>query len=215
MQRVYTVARKAAVSSQITFCCLVFIFISLAGHICSQAKSHDLHCCGATFQFKVRRIAAEVRRGRVREPANNSRSMEGFVRMRMMAVLMAGICFWAGTARAQAGGVRVSVPFPFGVGGKNFPAGNYVMVAGSNQVRVVSQADGRTLALATANDVSGRFAGRSGKIMFRCYDDRCFLSEVWSPLEQNGRQVLTSRAEAHSSRERSGTYFAILGKPSR
>ena len=163
----------------------------------------------------MRTIAGEVRGRRMTEPATNSTSMEAFVKTRMLAVVMAGICVWAGSARAQTGGVRVNVPFPFGVGGKHFAAGNYVMLAGSNQVRVVSETDGRTLALAMANDVSGHSAGLRGKIVFRCYGDRCFLAEVWSPLEQNGRQVLPSRAETHSSREQSGTYFAILGKPPR
>jgi hypothetical protein len=139
--------------------------------------------------------------------------MEDFMRTRMMVAFVVGMCVWAGSASAQAGGVRVSVPFPFGVGGKTFSAGDYVMMAGSHQVRIVSEANGKTLAMALANDVSGHSAGANGRIVFRCYGDRCYLSEVWSPVEQNGRQVPPSRAEAHSSRERSGTYFAILGKP--
>jgi hypothetical protein len=135
------------------------------------------------------------------------------MRMRLVVVFLAGMTAWAGPTWAQAGGVRVSVPFPFGVSGKTFAAGDYVMVAGSHQVRVMSQEDGKTLLFAIANDVSGHLAGANGRIVFRCYSDRCYLSEVWSPVEQNGRQVLPSRAEAHSSRERSGTYFAILGRP--
>src|SRR5215471_19075470 len=136
--------------------------------------------------------------------------MEDFMSMRMMVALVAGMCVWAGSVSAQAGGVRVSVPFGFAVGGKTFAAGDYIMMAGSHQVRIVSQADGKTLAMTLANDVSGHSAGANGRIVFRCYGERCYLSEVWSPVEQNGRQVLPSRAEVHSSRERSGTYFAIL-----
>ena len=97
------------------------------------------------------------------------------MRMRMMVALVAGMFVWAGSASAQAGGVRVAL----------------------------------------ANDVSGHSVGANGRIVFRCYGERCYLSEVWSPVEQNGRQVPPSRAEAHSSRERSGTYFAILGKPAK
>ena len=137
------------------------------------------------------------------------------MRMRMMVALVAGMFVWAGSASAQAGGVRVSVPFGFGVGGKTFAAGDYIMMAGSHQVRIVSEANGKTLAMALANDVSGHSVGANGRIVFRCYGERCYLSEVWSPVEQNGRQVPPSRAEAHSSRERSGTYFAILGKPAK
>jgi len=133
----------------------------------------------------------------------------------MVVALVAGMCVWAGSASAQAVGVRVSVPFGFGVGGKTLAAGDYVMMGGWHRVRIVSQANGKTLAMTLANDVSGHSAGPNGRIVLRCYGDRCYLSQVWSPVEQNGRQVLPSRAEVHSSRERSGTYFAILGKPGR
>ena len=85
------------------------------------------------------------------------------------------------------------------------------MVVGSHRVSVVSQADGRTVALALANDISGHAAGASGRIVFHCYGERCFLAEIWSPIQENGRQLLISPAEAESGRERHGTYFAILG----
>jgi hypothetical protein len=127
------------------------------------------------------------------------------------ASLLAGIGLWAGSARAQVGGVRASVPFPFTVSGKTFAPGEYTMVAGSNQVRVISPADGRTIAMALANDVSGHLAGANGRVVFRCYAEQCFLAEVWSPTEMNGRQVLTPRAESDARKEHRGTYFAILG----
>ena len=92
------------------------------------------------------------------------------MRIRMMMLLLAGMCAWAGSASAQAGGVRVSVPFGFGVGGKTFAAGDYIMMAGLHQVRIVSQADGKTLAMTLANDVSGHLAGTNGRIVFRCME---------------------------------------------
>lgn len=132
----------------------------------------------------------------------------------VVAGVLLGIGFWTGSAEAQTGGVRATVPFHFIVGGKTFAAGEYTMVAGRQRVSVVS--DGRTLAIALANDVSGHLAGATGRIIFRCYDTRCFLAELWSPTEQNGRQLLISPAESETSRERSGTYFAILGmKPAK
>jgi len=76
------------------------------------------------------------------------------MRMRLIVVLLAGMTAWAGPTWARAGGVRESVPFMFGVGGKTFAAGDYVMMARSHQVRVVSQEDGKTLVFAIANDVS-------------------------------------------------------------
>lgn len=129
----------------------------------------------------------------------------------VVAGVLLGIGYWTGSAEAQTGGVRATIPFHFIVGGKTFAAGEYTMVAGRQRVSVVSAADGRTLAIALANDVSGHLAGTTGRIIFRCYDTRCFLAELWSPTEQNGRQLLISPAESETSRERRGTYFAILG----
>lgn len=132
-------------------------------------------------------------------------------RILVVAGFLVGTGLWAGSAQAQAGGVRATVPFRFSVGGKMFAAGEYTMVARPHQVSVISQADGRTVAMALANDISGHAAGANGRIVFHCYGERCFLAEVWSPVEENGRRLLMSPAEAESSRERRGTYFAILG----
>ena len=139
--------------------------------------------------------------------------MGDFMRKQLLisASLLMGLGLCAGPAHAQAGGVRVTVPFRFSVSGKTFAAGDYTMVAASHQVSVVSQADGRTVALALANDIAGHAAGANGRIVFHCYRERCFLAEIWSPIQENGRRLLISPAEAESGREVRGTYFAILG----
>ncbi|HEY6307749.1 MAG TPA: hypothetical protein VI488_14960 [Candidatus Angelobacter sp.] len=114
-------------------------------------------------------------------------------------------------AQAQAGGVQAKVPFNFVVSGKTFPAGEYTMIAGSHQVNL-QDARGKTVAIVLANDLSGRSAGENGQVIFHCYRERCFLSELWSPTQDNGRQMLTSRIEAGLAKEEAGKYFAILGE---
>jgi hypothetical protein len=135
--------------------------------------------------------------------------------MKRQAVFVAGLYMMIGMVvapvHAQTGGVRAEVPFNFVAAGKTLPAGAYTMVAGSDKVSVVSLAGGRTVVLALVNKVSGRSAGANGRIIFHCYRERCFLAEVWSPAEENGRQLLTSRAEAELAKEGEGRYFAILG----
>src|SRR5579864_582112 len=118
----------------------------------------------------------------------------------------------AGMASAQTGGVRAKVPFDFNVAGKRFAAGEYMMVPGSQRVTIVSLAEGKTVALALANAVSGKTAGRTGRVIFRCYRQRCFLQEVWSPTQDNGLQILTSPAEREQARFVEGVYFAVLGQ---
>lgn len=134
--------------------------------------------------------------------------------MRMQTLVVAAvslsIALSAGPAQGQAGGVQAKVPFRFSVAGKSFAAGEYTMIVGAHQLSVVSAADGRTVAMALVNKVSGHRAGATGRIIFRCYRERCFLAEVWSPAEENGRQVVTSRAEVESAKEGEGVYFAVL-----
>jgi len=118
----------------------------------------------------------------------------------------------AGMASAQTGGVRTKVPFDFNLAGKRFAAGEYMMVPGSQKVTIISLSEGTTVALALANSVSGKTAGRTGRVVFRCYRQRCFLQEVWSPTQVNGLQILTSPAEREQARFVEGVYFAVLGE---
>jgi hypothetical protein len=85
------------------------------------------------------------------------------------------------------------------------------MIAASHQVKL-QDARGRMISLVLANDVAGRSAGANGEIIFHCYGEHCFLSEVWSPAQDYGRQLLTSRTEAELAKEEKGRYFAVLGE---
>lgn len=119
------------------------------------------------------------------------------------------------SAFAQSGGVEVRIPFNFTAAGKNLSAGDYWVSAFPHMVKI-QDADRRVVALALANEVSGRSAGEKGHITFRCYRDRCFLSELWFPTGENGRELLTSRQEATLAKEDRGQYFAVLwGRPSK
>jgi hypothetical protein len=135
--------------------------------------------------------------------------------MKKQTLMFASLCLVLGLAVipvvAQAGGVQVKVPFNFVVSGKTLPAGEYTMIAASHQVKL-QDARGRMISLVLANDVAGRSAGANGEIIFHCYGEHCFLSEVWSPAQDYGRQLLTSRTEAELAKEEKGRYFAVLGE---
>jgi hypothetical protein len=132
--------------------------------------------------------------------------------MLFVASLCSAIALTVIPVNAQAaGGVQSRVPFKFSVFGKTLPAGEYTMVASSSLVRI-QDAHGKVVAMVLANDVSGRSPGDNGQIIFHCYRDYCFLSEVWAPTELNGRQLLTSRTEADLAKEESAKYFALVGE---
>jgi hypothetical protein len=135
--------------------------------------------------------------------------------MKKQTLIAASLCLVVGlamvSANAQATFVQGKVPFNFTVLEKTFPAGDYMMSAGPHQLKI-KDAHGNIVALALANDVSGRSSGKNYQITFRCYGDRCFLAEVWFSPQESGRQLPTSRAEAKLAREESGKYFAVLGE---
>jgi hypothetical protein len=112
---------------------------------------------------------------------------------------------------AQAQSITVKVPFSFRISDKTFPAGQY-SVSASRDHLTVQDATGKPIFIGIANSVSGRRVGETGQVIFHCYDDRCFLSEFWTPTRDNGSQLLPSRYEAELARQRKGTEFALLEK---
>jgi hypothetical protein len=134
--------------------------------------------------------------------------------MKKQTLSVAGLCLVVGLsmspAYAQSGGIQAKIPFNFIVAGKSFPAGAYTMIAGSHQVNI-RDAYGREIAMVLANEISGRLNSANGEIVFHCYSEHCFLSEVWSPTQENGEQLAVSRTEAGLAKQNSGKYFAVLG----
>ena len=134
--------------------------------------------------------------------------------MKRQTLPLASLCLVVGLAvapaRAQSGGVQAKIPFNFTVAGKTFPAGAYTMIVVSRQVNI-RDADGRKIAMVLANEVSGKSAGANGRIIFHCYSEHCFLSEVWSPTHENGLQLLAPRSEADLAKKENAGYFAVLG----
>jgi len=117
-------------------------------------------------------------------------------------------------AYAQAVAVQATIPFSFVVLGRTFPAGEYMLIAAPHMVKI-EDSNLKPIATVLANEIPDRFAGATGQIIFHCYSDRCFLSELRSPVRGNGRQLLTSRTEAELAKKEQGTYFAVLGEKPR
>ena len=134
--------------------------------------------------------------------------------MKRQTLPFASLCLVIGLALApayaQSGGVQAKIPFNFTVAGKTFPAGAYTMIVVSRQVNI-RDADGRKIAMVLANEVSGKSASANGQIVFHCYSEHCFLSEVWSPTHENGLQLLAPRSEADLAKKENAGYFAVLG----
>jgi hypothetical protein len=108
--------------------------------------------------------------------------------------------------------MTVNVPFNFQISDRAFPAGQYSVSAARDHLTVQDSA-GKVVFIGIANPVSGRRVGKTGQVVFHCYDDRCFLSEYWTPTRENGSQLLPSRYETELAKHRKGTEFALLEQP--
>jgi hypothetical protein len=138
--------------------------------------------------------------------------------MKKQTLFVASLCLVVGLAavpaHAQVFGARARVPFSFVVLGKTFPAGEYTLFAAPHMVKI-EDANQTLIAVVLANEIPGRSAGATGQIIFHCYSDYCFLSELRSPIQGNSRQLLTSRSEAKLAKKEPGNYFGVLGEKPR
>jgi len=75
------------------------------------------------------------------------------------------------------------VPFDFTVGASSLPAGNYTVSSLGNLAGIVLRNDDTHKSIILASIARGDDKDKA-VLAFRCYGDRCFLSEVdvpWSP----------------------------------
>jgi hypothetical protein len=113
-------------------------------------------------------------------------------------------------AYGQVWGVKVRVPFKFVVANKTLPEGDYLLSSVHDEV-FVQDSQGKRVAMVSTNAVTGRSAGKTGEIVFECYTDLCFLSQVWTPGQETGRELLRSHVEAEIAKRETGKYFALQG----
>ena len=127
-------------------------------------------------------------------------------------LLAAACCFFGAviSAHAQAGAVRVRVPFEFAVGEKVLPAGEYVVRPDHNLI-LLQAADGKVAATAQVNHGEPN-GGKSAKVIFHCYQRHCYFSGFWNPETEIARQTPRSRSETELARHGEMQVFALLGE---
>ena len=103
------------------------------------------------------------------------------------------------SVRAQSVRTKVTnIPFSFIVGQKTLPAGEYTLEPNrkdSHIVWLIQHRDGRTSALFTSMPVRSSEIQEKAKLIFHKYGDQYFLSQIWTPGSQSGRELLMPRLE--------------------
>jgi hypothetical protein len=91
-----------------------------------------------------------------------------------------------------------NIPFSFNVGEKTLPAGEYTVEPNRrdyDKVWLVQSRDGHSSALFTTMPVRASETQEKTKFVFHKYGDQYFLSQIWTPGGNSGRELLMPRLE--------------------
>ena len=98
---------------------------------------------------------------------------------------------------------EAKIPFDFSVGDKTFPAGVYSVTRVNQEkimLRLSSEDGGEAINIVTI-PVQAKEYPKTGKLIFRRYEETYFLSQVWESDEIQGRQLVKSRTERSVERD--------------
>jgi hypothetical protein len=112
-------------------------------------------------------------------------------------------------AFGQGPSIKVNVPFGFTLGDKTYPAGKYGFSAMKENIVLLNQDGSKRLGMFLANHLAGQ--DKASQVRFQCYDNLCFLSQVWILGIDGGFQPLRSRSEIEVAQRVTGKYVALLG----
>ena len=123
------------------------------------------------------------------------------------------VCLLGGvvSTHAQAGGLKVKVPFDFEVANTTLPAGEYVIWS-QRELVMLRASSGIIVAKVQANRTI-HDGGTSGKVIFNCYQRRCFLAQLWTADAEKAREIVKSKNEKEVSRRGEPLQFALLVEP--
>ncbi len=100
------------------------------------------------------------------------------------------------SVQAQSRKVRAEVPFPFTVGTATLPGGACEVDGAAHQGLVLIRCTGAGAGvMATTFAKQRTMPLEEGKLVFNKYGNRYFLSQIWVPGYDQGRELIRSRAE--------------------
>jgi hypothetical protein len=134
--------------------------------------------------------------------------------LKVAAVMILGML--ALPAFAQNAAITLNIPFSFQMGNKSYPAGAYGFTTIREDVLVLTK-DGRVnQGMSLANHIaSQQWNDRRAEVRFQCYEQECFVSQVWIPGIDGGLELRPSKVEQELAARTTGKYMALLATPQR
>ena len=99
---------------------------------------------------------------------------------------------------AQSERSKITIPFSFIVGQKTLPAGEYTVEPNRrnfDKVWLIQSREADASALFTTMPVRANQTQEETKLVFHKYGDQYFLSQIWTPGGNTGRELLMPRLE--------------------
>ncbi len=139
------------------------------------------------------------------------------MKSQFLAVAAALIFTTLAPAQSHAQQVRASVPFEFQAGDTMMPAGEYQVergLSGTKRLQRIQLTDSSISAFVATEPVDTADKNVEPKLIFHCYADECFLSEIWGG-ESQGRKLEMSRREKQLARANAENELAYVSLPLR
>ena len=121
--------------------------------------------------------------------------------MKKRLFVMAGLLVFASMVATQVARadepMLVNIPFAFTAGNVTLPAGEYRVekLHGNSTVVLIRCSEANATAVVLSNAAQAKETPTQSKLIFKRYDNRYFLSQVWRAGSISGRELLKSRAE--------------------
>jgi hypothetical protein len=137
--------------------------------------------------------------------------------MKKQILAVAATLFFTTLAPAQshAQQIRANIPFAFQVGNTLMPAGEYDVqraLPGTKSVQQIRRTDSSASTFVGTNAVDLRDQDAKPRLIFHCYKNVCFLSEIWDGSDQ-GRELMPSRREKELSHAKTENELAVVVLP--
>jgi hypothetical protein len=123
--------------------------------------------------------------------------LRGFTMLALLLALALGTAVVSASAQSTTNKVVANVPFEFSVGFKTLPAGEYSVqsIASAADGLFIQSTNGKVSALRQSEATRRIKEKPQAHLIFHRYGERYFLAEVWTGLDNSGRQLVKSQEE--------------------
>ncbi|PYV39128.1 MAG: hypothetical protein DMG06_24045 [Acidobacteria bacterium] len=124
--------------------------------------------------------------------------------------LLLSLIWAAPSLYAQSSPMTFKIPFHFNVGKTSLPAGDYTVKPVSPAALLIRSEDCRSSAIVLTISAQTSQVREKGTLVFNQYGDHYFLSKVWHPGNNMGRELLPSKLERELAQNMSKPQATIL-----